>query len=114
MIKFPTNVINPSYPLGEEYENTSIVSKFDDGSMQSRRKFTRSRKTFSVKWNKLNKEEFVIIRDFIINVAQFSANAFEWVNPIDNVTYVVRCTSFKKAELTEVEFWTVDLEFTEV
>lgn len=113
-IKFPTNVINPSYPLDEEYEDTSITSKFEDGSMQSRRKFTRSRKKFSLKWESLTQEEFVIIRDFIINEAHFAANIFEWTNPVDNKVYYVRCTSFKKANLREINFWSVDLEFTEV
>lgn len=113
-IIFPQNIVNPSYPFGIENEDTSLISKFEDGSMQSRRKFTRSRKKFSLKWNKLNQEEFETLNDFIVNVAKFSCNSFEWINPSDNKIYIVRCTSYPKVELTDVNFWSVTLEFTEV
>lgn len=113
-IEFPTNITNPSYPLGVEYENTSIMSNFENGYVQSRRKFTRSRRKFSLTWNKIKNEEYQIISDFIVNVAQFSANAFYWKNPVDNVVYFVRCTSYPKAEMQEIDLWNVSLEFTEV
>ena len=42
MITFP-EIRPPSYPIGMEVEDNSLRSNFEDGSMQSRVKFTRSR-----------------------------------------------------------------------
>lgn len=113
-IQFPNTISNPSYPLRVSNENTSITSKFEDGSMQSRRKFTRSRKTFALTWNSMPQNEFSILENFIVNVVYFSSNAFKWRNPVDNKTYNVRCTKFEEQELSYINFWRVSLEFTEV
>lgn len=114
ILNFPSDIPNPSYPLKVESENTSITSKFEEGSMQSRRKFTRSRKRFSLIWNSIHTTDFAKLDDFIVNVAHFTANAFNWINPVDNKTYVVRCTNYKEAELNTLNYWNVSLELTEV
>lgn len=113
MPSFP-NITKPSYPFKVKHEDTSITSNFEDGSMLSRRKFTRSRKVFTLQWNNLPQAEYEILNDFIVNVVGFAAVAFEWTNPTDNRVYEVRCTSYNDAELTFLEYWNVELEFTEV
>ena len=42
-VNFPASIDPPAWPFECEYENNSIISKFEDGSQQSRRKFTKSR-----------------------------------------------------------------------
>ena len=46
-INWPSTIPAPTYPFECEYENNSIISKFEDGSQQSRRKFTRSRRKWT-------------------------------------------------------------------
>lgn len=124
MISFP-NIAKPSYPLGIEFENNSLMSKFEDGTVQSRPKFTRSRRTFTVKWDGLRNEEYLILENFIRNVVKYSAETFLWVNPatynsgdiyslIEEETIEVRIANVGKAEMTVLDRWNVELTLQEV
>ena len=64
MITFP-EIRAPSYPIGMEVEDNSLRSNFEDGSMQSRVKFTRSRAKYTLKWNSLPQDEYEILYEFI-------------------------------------------------
>lgn len=122
---FP-NIKKPSYSMGVKPENTSIISQFEDGSQQSRQKFTKSRRKFALKWNKLPDADYETLFDFIINQCKFSALPFYWTNPkakgIDPVTHEpiyetleVRITDgFDSWDLTDVTYWQGSLELTEV
>lgn len=111
---FPSSIPNPSYPLKAQPENTSITSKFEDGSMVSRRKFTRARLKFTLQWNSLKNAEYMVLNNFIVNSVGFAAEAFVWHNPMDNKDYTVRCTSYDGGTLNSVDFWNVQMELTEV
>ena len=95
-----------------EYEDNSITSQFEDGTVQSRRKFTKSRTTWNLKWGSMKQSDFLVLENFIKNVAHFKANVFNWTNPIDNVVYSVRCMEFK-ASLKTVNYWEVSLKLQE-
>lgn len=111
---FPTEIPLPSYPLKMVAEDNSITSKFEDGSMVSRKKFSRSRIKFEVQWNSLTNEEFAILDNFIVNVVSHAAEAFVWENPVNHVPYTVRCTSYSGGTLTFFNNWNVQIELTEV
>lgn len=113
MLTFP-KISNPSYPFKIRRESTSITSKFEDGTVQSRTKFTRSRSTFILTWDSLTQEEFDVLDDFIVNSAKFTANSFSWENPVNGFTYTVRCTSYGEPEMHKLNYWRVNLELTEV
>ncbi len=111
---FPSDIPNPEYPLGYKPEDNSIISNFEDGSRQSRRKFTKSRSTWTLKWKKLKQKYFTILDDFIKNDAVFATNKFNWTNPSDKKTYEVRCVKYEGGELVEVDCWNVSIELQEV
>lgn len=118
MIEFP-NISKPSYPLNIETENNSLASKFEDGTVQSRPKFTRSRRTFTVKWNGLPNNEYMILDNFIRNTVKYSAETFLWVNPAsysapERETLEVRINNVGKAEMTTLDRWNVELTIQEV
>lgn len=118
MINFP-NISKPSYPLGIELENNSLMSKFEDGTVQSRKKFTRSRRTFTAKWNGLPNDEYLILENFIRNVVNYSAETFLWVNPatyapFEEETIQVRVVNVGKAEMSVLNRWNVELTLQEV
>ena len=118
MISFP-NISRPSYPLSIETENNSLASKFEDGTVQSRPKFTRSRRTFSVKWNGLPNNEYMILDKFIRETVKYSAETFLWVNPAtyntdSEETIEVRITNVGKAEMSTLDKWNVELTLQEV
>ena len=111
-ITFPSTIPNPEYPLKVDHEDNSITSKFEDGTVQSRLKFTKSRKTFTLKWSSMAQADYDDLEEFIVNTVKHAALIFEWTNPTDNVTYNVRCTRFD-AELKFVNFWDVEIELQE-
>ena len=89
VIKWPDDTL-PSYGTTEDVEDTSIRSTFEDGTIQARRKYTKSRKTWVLKWDNMPYSEYVTLMDFLQNTVYFSAKPFEWTSPIDGKTYVVR------------------------
>lgn len=50
---FPAGIRNPDYPLDEQLADPTLRSEYEDGSQQTRPKFTRIRKIFTVEWNSL-------------------------------------------------------------
>jgi phage-related protein len=111
---FPTTIPNPSYPLSEDPENNSLVSSFEDGSVQGRPKFTRNRFTWTLKWEKLKDDKYQILKDFIVNTAKYSANSFLWTHPVTGKTYEVYIKSVTKPQLVTLNYWEVEFEIQEV
>ena len=112
-LSFP-DIMKPSYPLGQEIEDNSLRSKFDDGSMQSRRKFTRSRAKYIVTWDSLPQKEYDILYNFITKEIFYSAVSFLWTNPATEKEIEVRLTNVTDVELTTINYWKITLELTEV
>lgn len=122
---WPEDVVSPSWPYEESYEDTSIKSKFEDGSQQTRTKFTRSRRKWTLKWKSISREQYKKLMDFVINKAKFSAQSFIWteidsyddkyqsLNP-DAEEIEVRITNVGKWTNDDLHYWTGTLEFTEV
>ena len=128
-IYFPMNIKSPAWPYEEEPENTSVISKFEDGSQQSRSYFTRSRRKWTLTWNNIPRKDYLILMHFVKNIAKFSANAFYWV-VTDSIDYnykflnpyqeevLVRITNVGKwtnnTDNSNTSFWSGSLELTEV
>ena len=110
---FPSTIPAPQYPMDYEPEDNSIRTKFEDGTVQSRLKFTRSRKTWKLTWKNLKQNYFSVLDNFVVNVAKHSANRFNWLNPTNNTTYLVICTKYN-ARIVTVDQWDVELELQEV
>ena len=113
MITFP-EIRAPSYPIGMEVEDNSLRSNFEDGSMQSRVKFTRSRAKYTLKWNSLPQDEYEILYEFITKKVKYSAKSFNWTNHATNKEIEVRITNVSNVELSTLDYWTITLELTEV
>ena len=119
-IIFPTNIKDPAFPFECEYENNSIISKFEDGSQQSRRKFTRSRRKWTLKWNHIPREHYLILMNFIANTVSFSAKSFNWTNTdsLDDQggaeVVEVRVTNVGKWTNDAMHYWSGTVELTEV
>ncbi len=118
-INFPTGITAPAYPFECEYENNSIISKFEDGSQQSRRKFTRSRRKWTLKWNHIPRSEYLALMQFISETVSFSAKSFNWTNTdsLDDTspeTVEVRVTNVGKWTNDALHYWSGTVELTEV
>ena len=118
-INFPADITPPAWPFECEYENNSLVTKFEDGSQQSRRKFTRSRRKWTLKWNHIPRSEYLTLMTFISQTVSFSARSFNWVNTdsLDDAhpeTVEVRVTNVGKWTNDALHYWSGTIELTEV
>ena len=119
-IQFPTSIDPPTWPFECEYENNSIITKFEDGSQQSRKKFTRSRRKWKLKWSHLPREQYLTLMNFISRTVSFSARSFTWTNTdsLDDAggaeTVEVRITEVGKWTNDALHYWSGTIELTEV
>ena len=118
MIYFP-NISNPAYPFTESFENNSLMSKFEDGTVLSRPKFTKSRRTWKLKWQGLPSNEYVLLRDFIRNTVKYSAKTFMWTNPAslsfpERETVEVRITEVGEWNSNVLDKWDGEITLQEV
>ena len=124
-IYFP-DIRAPGWPFVEQHEDTSLRTKFEDGSMQTRSKFTRSRCKWTLHWNNLPRRQYLVLVHFITKVVKFSAKSFIWVNP-DSYGFVygeeldphreeveVRITRVGEWKNEAMRYWSGDIELTEV
>ncbi len=86
---FP-NIMAPSYPLTEEWDDISLANEFEDGSQQTRLYRTRSRGKWTMRWNLLPQADYNTLMDFIKNAVKFKALAFNWTHPLTGETHEVR------------------------
>lgn len=93
--------------------------------MQSRTKFTRSRRKWTLTWNAIPRKDYLRLMDFIRNKAKFSANSFLWTNPDsidldygymnpDQEMVEVRITNVDKWSNKALSYWSGKIELTEV
>lgn len=118
-IFYPTTIKLPAYPFKCEYENNSIISKFEDGSQQSRRKFTRSRRTWTLTYNHIPRSDYLTLMEFITETVSFSSKAFYWTNTdsLDDTTpevVLVRITEVGDWENDALHYWSGTVKLTEV
>lgn len=119
MIQFPVEIGAPSYPMESEPEDRGIISPFEDGSQQSRAKFTRSRRTWTVSWAGISVNAKKIFENFYRNTTAGSAEAFVFVFPPEIVggeseTVKVRFSAPPKFRLGQYNQYTVDAVLKEV
>lgn len=113
-ITFPSTIMNPSYGTTIDAEDSSIVSKMEDGSVVGRRKFTKSRNTWKLQWDALPKEQYNTLFDFLKNTVYFAALPFQWTNPLDGVTYTVRYSAKEEFTTKAVNVLSGSISITEV
>jgi phage-related protein len=99
MSAFPTLSQYPSFPLGEEREDSTLRSKFEDGYEQTRPKFTKIRYTWSLTYNNLTNTDKATLEAFVTTVRE-GADSFTWTNPVDSASYTVKFAQIPKYECT--------------
>ena len=80
----------PSYPFEEEVHLAQIKSRFEDGKVQSRVKWTSARDRFSLRWIQMEESEY---QDFKLHFEANQGSTFSWTHPITSTVYTVRYMS---------------------
>lgn len=89
-INFPEGIGAPGYPLEETPEDAVLRSQFEDGTEQTRPKFTRNRYTFLATWNLMPAEEKTLLEEFFKVTTKNGALLFNWTHPLTGNNHVVR------------------------
>lgn len=86
--------MQPSYGLSEETYFPQIRTEMENGSVISRRKFTRARDKWNLEWDDMPEADYQTLKTF------FEANqglTFYWTHPLTNVTYTARFSTDRLA-----------------
>lgn len=106
------DIQNPS-TLQETKIKGQLRSDFENGSVQSAAKWTRSRKKFELSWDSMSKTDKSTLETFFDNNL---GGTFTWTNPADNQEYIVRFAEDEinmSPKLGNINYWKVDLELEE-
>jgi len=87
---YPTLSRNVSYTIKLEREDSVIRSEFEGGYQNTRQKYTRLRKKWTMKYTWIPPGDMSTLATFIDTTVKGGADAFDWTCPLDNVTYQVR------------------------
>ena len=108
------SIAAPVFPLSENREDGVIRSAFEAGYEQTRRRFTRCRKTFGLKWSVLSAADKSTLMTFFDTTTGGGADSFTWTYPGTATTYTVRFTGPPKVALVANGLYEVELELREV
>ena len=106
------NIRLPS-SLEETTPDPAIRSEFEDGSVQTRPRFTRMRRRWTLSWANIKKSQYEILREFYMNQKGGSLS-FSWTNPMNGGVFTVRFVGELTAKTTEVDFYAVTVKLEQV
>lgn len=104
----------PSYAMDVEIEDNTLRTSMEDGTVLTRRKFTRNRRTFTITWNALPTADYMTLMDFFIAEVYMGVLPFSWTMPETGKTYTVRLKSMEKFSLKSPGRWSGSLSLEEV
>lgn len=108
---FPA-VAGLSYPLKESLYKPKVRMDFENGTVQSRARFTRAKRRFALKWEKMPAEDKDKIERFFDNMG---GDVFLWKHPITGKQY--RCIFSEDTfgpSLVELDFYDLTLNIEEI
>ena len=113
---FP-NIQPPSYPWGEQREDNVLRSPFEDGSVQSRPRYSKSRKTYDIVWNAMPDADYDQLEAFL-DVIKNGALPFTFTRPATKTrpatTLTLQLTAPPKATQSTYGYWNVTMNVKEV
>jgi len=111
ILAFPT-LPTPQFPIGTSNEDPTIASTFENGMEQTRPRFTRLRRTWTLKWNAMLNADRDTLAAFWITAAGGAAE-FTWSNPYDSQTYTVRFSGQIKETWNTDRTWQIEVSIKE-
>lgn len=116
MVIFP-NIIAPSYPWGEQREDNVLRSPFEDGSVQSRPRYSKSRKSYDITWNAMPDGDYDLFESFL-DAIKDGAVEFQFTRPATKTrpakVLVLQLTAPPKCTQDGYGYWKVTMNVREV
>ena len=108
---FPT-LPAPAFEIPVDTENPALRSAFEDGNVQTRSKYTKQRRTWSLTWPGMSKANKETLHAFYLTT-KGGSQAFTWTDTEASANVVVRFISFKETQRTTGR-WAVSVQLEEV
>ena len=111
-LTFPT-LPNPVFPIQTGSEDPTISSTFENGMEQTRPRFTRLRRSWTLKWTFMLNEDRDTLMTFW-NTTSGGSVEFIWTNPTDEQTYTVRFSGPPKENWINDRGWEIEISLKEM
>lgn len=113
-LRFPVFIDNPEYPFKETLENNLIRSSMEDGTIKTRPRFTRNRKTYELTWSYMDNDQKEMLDDFYVKKTKNGSKSFKWTHPATDITKIVRFAETPSFTLKMRNYWSVTVKLQEV
>lgn len=113
-INWPSSIKNPVYPLDEGSEDGVIRTQFENGVEQTRRRFTRQRKDYTLKWTRMSATDKSAFDTFFDTTTAAGALSFNWTHPITSVTKEYRFVGPPRRVAVDQGWYSVECQIREV
>ena len=109
--EFPQAIDAPEYPLKESFYKPQVRTEFENGSVQSRPRFTRGRRQFTLSWDAMPAEQYAVLEQFFNN---YRGCLFWWPHPLTGRRYQCRFSGDRlEGELMRLDYYKVSLGMEE-
>lgn len=112
-ITFPT-IQKPSMPFEPDDEDIVIRTQFDKGPEQTRPRSTKIRQIYNLSWCAMPDADHTLFYTFWKTTTNGGTLAFNWANPLTNISGEFRFAAVPKRRLISTEFWEVQCQIREV
>ena len=113
METFPTFSREVEWSITEEYEDSTLSSTAEAGYLHTRARYTYDRRSWNISYRHLNKADRTLIRALIVAV-RVTTLTFNWLNPDDSTSYIVRFASPPKWEREIPGYYSLGCSFKQL
>ena len=106
---------NVQLPSGcrETTENPAIRTEMESGIVQTRARFTRVRRKWTLSWDYMKGADYRTLRNFFVEM-RGSAKSFDWKHPAEGSTFQVRFNGEIDSNNQSYDYWNVSVSLEEV
>jgi hypothetical protein len=108
---FPSLSVNPTYPYSVEQEDDGIKSESEFGYIHGRRRFTKTRKVHSLRYEMLTNADKALLEAHIREVGTYTT--FTWTDPFGS-SHTVRYVQIPRLTNDFYNHWSTEFELREV
>lgn len=112
-INFPA-ISSPSWPITRIREDNMLRSQMENGIVQTRPKFTRTKDGWELEWKAMSNTDHSTFVTFFETTLSNGALSFNWTHPITNVTKEYRIEAPPEESNYDLTWWTVSFTIKEV
>ena len=112
-LKWP-DIPNPIYPLKTDREDNVIRSNTDSGYEITRQRYTRTRKSYELKWTAISQDDRDTIVKFYDTKTASGSLSFTWYHPVDGSKHEVRFSEPIQESLTNNNIYSITVKIKEV